>query len=207
MTILSWKFHKIDYLLSKKMGQERAILCSTDTVLGLIAPVSQKGKEILDTIKKRDLKPYLIIIGSLDQLDYFIEPEVKINLLSLFKTLWPGPVTLILPAKSDLPSYCVSQKSTVALRFPAHAGLQKVALHYEGIFSTSANISNMPIPHSFEEIDLLILQQVATIVMDKDLSLVPSIPSTIIDCTKKPYTIVREGAYKKEKLIKLLSNY
>jgi L-threonylcarbamoyladenylate synthase len=206
MNNLSWNSHKIDHLLFQNIGHKKAFLCSTDTVLGLIASVTQEGKNALDILKKRALKPYLIIIGSFDQLDYFIETEVKTALFPLFKAVWPGPVTLIVPAKKGLPSYCVSQENSIALRLPAHEGLQKVALQYKGIFSTSANISGMPVPKLLKEVDSTILRQITTIVIDDDIPTV-IVPSTILDCTKKPYIIVREGAYKKEMLMKLLSNY
>ncbi|HTM06590.1 MAG TPA: L-threonylcarbamoyladenylate synthase [Patescibacteria group bacterium] len=207
MDNLSWKSHKIDHLLYQRMGHEKAFLCSTDTVLGLIAPVTQEGKDALDTIKKRRDRPYLVIIGALDQMDYFIDKDVKSDLLPLFKAIWPGPVTLILPAKKDLPPYCISPENTVALRIPSHAGLQKTALHFKGIFSTSANISGMPIPNSMQDVDRLILTQIATTVIDSDMPTICPIPSTIIDCSKKPYSIVREGAYNKTTLTTLLSHY
>lgn len=206
MDNLSWKFNKIDDVLCKKLEHGKAFLCSTDTVLGLMTPVNREGKDTLDTIKKRINKPYLIIIGSLSQTEYFIESETKAALFPLFKALWPGPTSLIIPAKKGLPLYCVSSENTVALRFPAHEGLQKAALLYNGIFSTSANIHGMPIPKTVAEVDPAILNHIAAIIID-DTSAEPVTPSTIIDCTTKPYTIVREGLYPKEKLLALLSHY
>ena len=205
MDNLSWKSHKIDDLLKKELEHKKAFLCSTDTVLGLMAPATQNGKETLDAIKKRTNKPYLIILGSLSQIEYFIDKNVQTTMNPVFKKIWPGPITLILPAKKGLAEYYTSMEKTVALRLPKHKGLQKAALYYQGVFSTSANIHGMPIPESIDEVDQSILKHIAAIITDKEPKKATA-ASTIVDCTKKPYIIVREGAYQKEKLIALLDN-
>lgn len=53
---------------------------------------------------------------------------------------WPGPLALLIfKAKADLPSYLKGADGTIALRIPAHAGLQQLLVDCEGLFSTSAN--------------------------------------------------------------------
>ncbi|RTL07234.1 Sua5/YciO/YrdC/YwlC family protein [Candidatus Dependentiae bacterium] len=205
MDSFNWKSHKIDDILKTQIQNNKAFLCSTDTVLGLMTPVSQHGKETLDAIKNRSNKPYLIIIGSLSQLGYFIEKDLEKSMKSVFKKIWPGPVTLLLPAKKGLPSFCVSDEQTIALRFPNHEGLQKAALYYQGVFSTSANMHGFPIPETIDQVDPLIMQHIGAVIID-DTPNKTTIASTIVDCTKKPYIIVRQGAYEKEALLALLNH-
>lgn len=205
MDSLTWKSHKIDNVFKTKLKDNKAFLCSTDTVLGLMTPVSQSGKDALDAIKKRNDKPYLIIIGSLSQLEYFIEKDLKDSMETVFNKIWPGPITLILPAKKGLPTFCTSKEKTVAIRLPDHQGLQKAALYYDGVFSTSANVHGFPIPESIDQVDPLIMQHVATIITDTPINK-STTASTIVDCSKKPYIIVREGAYQKETLLALLNH-
>lgn len=205
MDVFNWKSDQIDNLLAKQLEHKKPFLCSTDTVLGLMTPVSQAGKDALDKMKKRQNKPYLIIIGSLIQTEFFIAKQAQNDLAALFKKVWPGPVTLIMPQNNALPSYCTSADGTVALRFPAHQGLQKAALYFNGIFSTSANIHGMPIPNSIDQVDKSIIENVGAIITDSPTEQ-STTASTIVDCTKKPYIIIREGAFEKKTLLKILAN-
>ena len=116
---------------------------------------------------------------------------------------WPGPLTLILKAKPDLPDFMKSPEGTVGLRMPNHKGLLELLARFEGLFSTSANRAGEPVPQSIDEIDPEIMDAISYLIVDREQT--PSmVPSTILDCSRDEIRIVRKGAYPIEKLEKII---
>jgi tRNA threonylcarbamoyl adenosine modification protein (Sua5/YciO/YrdC/YwlC family) len=185
----------IDYI-RKELHEGKVILAEGDTVLGLLADVSAKGRAQLDAIKSRSNKPYLILVGSSQKVFNFIEIDEgkSFQIEKLIKKCWPGPVTLIFKAKTGIADYMISANGTVALRVPDHAGLLQLLSHFDGLFSTSANIAGEPVPQIIEEVDKNILDSVACVVMNNTKA-ASVLPSTIIDCTGDTLTVVRQGAF------------
>lgn len=185
---------------------------SSDTVFGLIANLKSSGKNSLDMIKKRFDKPYLILISKGTLLEKFVDPAGLPQIEDLANKCWPGPVTLICRAHPDLPGFMKGPDGTIAMRMPDHEGLQKLLTHFEGLFSTSANISGSPVPETLEEVDPSILAHCAALILDSPLSSVrpdvfgvalakaevlrDNLPSTILDCTGQEVKVIRQGAFK-----------
>ena len=173
-----------------------AVLGSSDTVLGLLAEVSLKGVELLNNIKERSDKPYIVLIGEKGRIFDFTElvtPEVR----ALMDACWPGPLTLIVKTHGLVPSRISQGKGTVAIRMPQHAGLLMLLHLVPALFSTSANKSGAPIAYSIDEVDPQIIKNIEAIIVDNAQGRVDlqAQPSTIIDCTGTDLKIVREGAY------------
>jgi L-threonylcarbamoyladenylate synthase len=190
-----WNWHE-----SKSIAQIRAALQEgelvagySDTVIGLLAPLTPQGKEGLDRIKHRSEKPYIILVENRVKAAYFSAMIQQPALASLLDVCWPGPLTLIVPARATVPSYMVSPAGAIALRVPNHAGLQQLLAHCDGLFSTSANLTGHPIPDTIATIDPKIITHVKGIVEDSARMLCK--PSTILDVTSLPARVVREGAY------------
>lgn len=171
------------------------ILSTTDTVLGLLAPLSQSGRFYLDTIKKRQTKPYIVLLPSKDQLDHFIEPIENFHIENLVHFCWPGPLTLLFKAKRSVPAFVTSSVGTIAIRVPDHVGLQAVLAQCGGLFSTSANLLDQTVPHTLAEVDPTIINAVACIIDDEHHMAHHPAASTILDCSRGDIRVVREGAY------------
>lgn len=170
---------------------------ASDTVFGLIVKLKSSSKEALDRIKKRVDKPYLILIPRNAQLGKFVDPSSLARIEELARACWPGPVTLICKARADLPDFMKGPEGTIALRMPNHEGLQKLLTHFEGLFSTSANISGQPVPENLEEVDPAVLAQCGAIILDAPgAASEAKLPSTILDCTGDDIKVIRQGAFK-----------
>jgi L-threonylcarbamoyladenylate synthase len=192
----------LDHLISIVCAGE-IIVTTTDTVPGLLACVSQKTFDKLNKIKKRESKPYLLLIRSAQEVARFAELNRALHIENLMSSCWPGPLTLILPARVDAPSYIKGPEGTVAVRAPDHAGLQKLLQHVDVLFSTSANIAGQPVPESITDVDVAIIDKVTCLVDDVDKRNIDAKPSTILDCTGDTIRVVREGAYPIEQLEKI----
>jgi len=189
-------------LLIDHIKRGGVVLADSDTVAGLFAAVTQKGATALDDIKTRKDKPYLIIIGEKSDWMRFADAPSDIPALWLMDACWPGPLTVILPMRVDMPDYVGSAQKTVALRMPDHAGLCAVARACGGIFSTSANKTGEPVPEMLSQVDEEIQDAVGAIVSDEkgEGEQHGYLPSTILDCTGDQVRVVREGAYGVEEL-------
>jgi L-threonylcarbamoyladenylate synthase len=170
-------------------------ICTTDTVLGLLATVTKNSFELLNKIKGRYEKPYLILVPSKEEVEELVDLKTN-KLKDLIESVWPGPVTLIFKAKAKVPDFMKSNQGTIALRIPAHQGLQAVMKVVGPLFSTSANLAGQVIPETVEKINPEILKEIEYIVTDRKDS-GEALPSTIIDCTDpEKIKIIRQGSFK-----------
>jgi L-threonylcarbamoyladenylate synthase len=177
----------IDFFMNDEI-----VLASSDTVLGLFAQLSEKSKLKLDAIKQRNMKPYIVLIKSAQLLHKFTDQNIDVSMQKIIDTYWPGPLTIIFKAKSTLPNWMIGAQGTIAIRVPDHEGLQKVLNHVEGLFTTSANISDQPIPHSYSQINPIILNQVQVVCCDKN-KIYNGPASTIIDFSSGSTKVIRLG--------------
>jgi len=195
--ILAWENAEDRQQIAQFLRSGKVIVGSSDTVPGLLADATQNGFEQLNAIKGRFEKPYIVLISDAEKIDYFaVMPNERVQ--KIVNACWPGPLTIIFKAKDALPAYVKSATGTIALRVPKHEGLCGVAQHFNGLFSTSANLAGQAIPQTIQEIDSAILDKVVAIVNDtykKD-----GLPSTILDCSSDDIKVIREGAYSIELL-------
>ncbi len=192
---LSWQNTTDQQKIITLIKNGKVIAGASDTVLGLLANTTAVGHAALNNIKGRAEKSYIVLIADKSKLVHFIPGPLLAPVQKLIEHCWPGPLTLILKAHVALPAYLKSHDGTIALRVPNHAGLLGVLQHFDGLFSTSANKSGMPVAERVEDLDLLIAKEVACIVVDETTKTHVSTPSTIIDCSSENLRVIREGAY------------
>jgi len=63
MKTLLWDNPETIRCIAQELHAGKVVLAEGDTVLGLLADVSEKGRAQLDHIKSRSQKPYLILVG------------------------------------------------------------------------------------------------------------------------------------------------
>jgi len=117
MTIISKDINQAVDILN----HEGLVAIPTETVYGLAGNIySKKAIDEIFEMKQRPVSnPLIVHIKSLEQLDELAKdiPE-KARLLA--KTFWPGPLTLVLKKKSNVPDSITAGKDTVAIRMPNH---------------------------------------------------------------------------------------
>jgi L-threonylcarbamoyladenylate synthase len=177
------------------LEQDKILLCSSDTVLGLFAQLSEKSKKKIDSIKKRNLKPYIVMVPCFDAITQFIDQDLSSQMLTIIKQYWPGPLTIVFKAKKDLPDWLIGVDQTIAIRIPDHAGLQAILQILGALFTTSANISDQSLPVSYAQIDPFILQQVDEVCCDP-LMIYDGPASTILNFSQGSIVVIRNGSIK-----------
>lgn len=181
--------HAADVLL-----QGGILVYPTDTIYGLGAdPFNAGAVSRLQAVKQRfEAKPILLIAHSLDSVRTVVR-TLSLEALQLAEQFWPGPLTLVLPARDDVPEAITQGSGTVGVRIPSNTLCLRLTELFGGpITSTSANITGQPTPPDVGGIIAMLGEAVNLYV---DAGPVESVkPSTIVDLAQDPPRILREGA-------------
>ena len=142
----------------------KTLLYPTDTIWGLgCDATNQAAVAKIYALKKRDLsKPLIALVADVNMLSNYVS-ELPENIHALLKS--DVPTTLVYPKGKGLAKGVMAHNGSVAIRIPtAGFALDLVISFGKPIVSTSANISDAPVPESFGEIDPHILAQVDEVV-------------------------------------------
>lgn len=176
-------------------NQGGIVIFPTDTAYGIGCRVDNiDAINRLYKIRKRsEYKPMSLLVDSIEMVKQYvthIPDEVTENLLSRF---WPGALTVILTANKDVvPSLIRAHGDTIGLRMPDHEQLLTVISKVGvPILGPSANFSGEKTPFSYNDLNKELVSLVDYVMVGKCKG---KEASTVIDCTKQPYEIVRQGA-------------
>lgn len=117
MTIISKDIVKAIEILNN----DDVVAIPTETVYGLAGNIySEKAIKKIFQVKQRPLfNPLIVHIHSIKKIhDIVSEFPDKAEILA--NAFWPGPLTLILKKKSNIPDLITGGKDTVAVRIPNH---------------------------------------------------------------------------------------
>ncbi|TRZ77128.1 MAG: threonylcarbamoyl-AMP synthase [Deltaproteobacteria bacterium] len=172
----------------------------TETFYGLGADgqIEDAIKKIF-LIKGRNFKnPISVIIGNANDVRGLVEeiPEFALHLMEKF---WPGALTIIFKASSDVSPLLTAGTGKIGIRLSSHPVATALANKLgHPITATSANLSGKHECTSADEVIQGIGDQIDA-VMDGGQTPGGS-GSTIIDVTTDPPVILREGIIPKHKL-------
>ena len=165
----------------------------TETVYGLgVDPFNRQALSRLFQAKGRATEKAIIVLipdrADLSTLTSEIPPLAE----SLMDTFWPGPLTLIFNANSQLPGELLGGKDTIALRHSsapvAHALLEALG---SPLTSSSANVSGQSPGRSARDVETCLGPHLSLIL---DGGALPrSRPSTLLDISTDDPILIREG--------------
>lgn len=175
----------------------------TDTFYGLaVDPRNAAAVHKLFAAKGRDAGLATPLIASTSA-----QAEQAVEFSAAARTLaarfWPGPLSLVLPARAALHRAALGGRQTAAVRVPAQPIAQALA-QAAGccITATSANTSGQPPARSCLEMGPALLEHV-DIVLDGGAT-PGGAPSTIVDLTSDAPRLVRAGAIAWERVLESL---
>ena len=164
----------------------------TDTVYGLGANAyNDYAIDKIYRIKRRSRdKPLILFIKNKAELPQYVA-ELTEATLSLVEKYWPGPLTLIFKAKPSTP--CQTVTHTIGIRIPDHQLVLTLLERLDfPLATTSANIEGEPPLGEPEQIR----SQLGIRVVLGDEKITMGVPSTILDVTTVPPTLLRTGKLK-----------
>lgn len=165
----------------------------TDTVYGLACDLfNEEAVDRIYRIKAR--RTYLPLIAMLAESEVW--PRVASSLPDsarhFMARFWPGPLTVIVPARKDIPAIVLGGGETIGMRIPDHdTARQLLRLAGLPLATTSANRSGQPAACTAQEAAAQLGDAVDLIL---DAGPCPGgQASTVVDCTFEPPKILREG--------------
>lgn len=173
----------------------------TETFYGLaVDPFSESAVKRLYTLKRREPgKPVILLLGDLKDLDRLVAevPKIARELMARF---WPGPLTLVFRARSEVPSWITGTTRTVAVRLSSHPVARTLPrLFGKPITGTSANLSGYPPARTPEEVRRYFPQ--IDFVFEGGTS-PGERPSTLVSVVKGKPELLRPGVIPWEEVIK-----
>ncbi|MBP7497529.1 MAG: threonylcarbamoyl-AMP synthase [Bacteroidales bacterium] len=171
------------------------IIYPTDTVYGLGCDIF-KTRAVEKIARIRGLKPnkanFSFVCSDLSHLSDFVKP-FNTNIYRLMKKALPGPFTFILDANNKVPKIFQSNKKTVGIRVPDNnIALLIVRILGNPIMSTSIHDEDEVIEYTTDpELIYEKYRDLVDIVIDGGYG--DNEPSTVVDCTSEPVTVIRKG--------------
>jgi L-threonylcarbamoyladenylate synthase len=178
------------------------IVLPTDTVYGVGSRIEAAAIDCLFAAKQRPpdrAVPVLLADADAAVLVARDFPEAARRLAAAF---WPGPLTLALPKRDDLPAN-LTQLPTVGVRVPDHAGTRAIIAAAGGALAvTSANRSDQP-PALSIQAAIAYLADAVALYLDGGAS-PGGKPSTVVTFDGDAIRVVREGPISERVLVAAL---
>ncbi len=130
------------------------VVFPTETVYGLGAPVfNERAIRRIFAIKGRPLdNPLIAHISSLEEART-LSDDLSPAFYLLAETFWPGPLTIVVKRREEVPSLASAGHPTIAIRMPMHATARRLIEGVgEPLVAPSANLSGRPSPTCLRDV-------------------------------------------------------
>ncbi len=197
---------------AKSLKQGNLVAFPTETVYGLGADATNKDAvaRIYDVKGRPTGHPLIVHISSINNLDKWAQ-QIPEYAITLARTFWPGPMTLILPRTNLAKDFITGGQDNVGIRVPSHPLALSLLKEFEslgglGIAAPSANRFGKVSPTSAQAVQEELSEYLTLddLILDGGPCQI-GIESTIIDCTKQTPQILRPGGVTQEQIAELIN--
>ena len=179
------------------------VVYPTDTVYGLgTNPLIPSAVTRVYHVKERPMdKPLPVLVSSIEAAKRLVEMTPTAECLA--KRLWPGAVTLILPARPIVPRELHAGTGRLGVRMPDHqVALRLIDMSGGALVGTSANKHGKKSPCTVEEVLEQLDGEVDVVV---DAGPTPrGMPSTVVEVLREEIRLVRRGPVDLDTIVSLL---
>jgi L-threonylcarbamoyladenylate synthase len=177
-----------------------AIVYPTETFYALgVDALSSDALERLFAIKGREPGKPVALIAADSAMAFAVAREIPAQARVLAEAFWPGPLTLILPAREGIPAALIGADGGVGVRVSSHpiaralaAGLQRP------LTATSANLAGEPPAVEPESARRAFGDKVKVFVEGGRLA--GGAPSTMVSVNRTGIRVLRAGAVSERQL-------
>jgi len=164
----------------------------TDTAYGLGADPFNDGavRRIFEIKGRPETKPILLLVSSMEMANRVVTFSEKA--VALAERFWPGPLTMVLPARETVSSGITAGTGTVGIRWADAPFAQRLLTAFDRpITATSANLAGRPSTVTIAEVREQLGESLDLVV---DGGTLPARGgSTLSDLTAIPARLLREG--------------
>ncbi len=184
------KLNELD-LIKSALNDSKVIAFPTETVMGLgVLFDDEKAYQLLNQIKRRpEDKPYTMMLGDkkdIEKYAYLSQRDKKI-----VEAFMPGPVTLLLKSKDNVPGFVTHNTGVIGVRVPDNKSIREMINYVDKpLLVPSANRSGDKPLVNYQDVIKEFGDELAYVVKENAGN---SKPSTIIDLTHEDVKILREG--------------
>ena len=167
------------------------IIYPTDTIYGFgCSPFSDTALQTLNSIKGRgEQKQYILLVDSVSTLLNYIDLNDD-EIIAMLKNIWPNPISFIF--NLNYKTRNLLQYDVAAFRIPNNTFcLDLLSVLKAPLVSTSVNFSNQQPLTDYSSIKNEFADKVNAIFFINEKENIGA--STLVDLTKKPPKIIREG--------------
>lgn len=179
---------------AERLRDGGVIAIPTDTVYGVAASLAHPDAiaRIYDLKGRPSHQPLPVLVSSTDIVPHLtlgVDHDIEL----LMARYWPGPLTVVVPAREGMPEAVTAGGKTVGVRMPNHPlAIEVIAKAGGAIACTSANLSGQPPARDAQEVASAIGSEVDLIL---DGGIAPGgVPSTVVEFIDGEPVIHREGA-------------
>lgn len=164
----------------------------SDTVFIPACRIDRKDaiKRLYQIKKRPKNQPTLVLVSSISMAKKYV--VITEAAKKLIKKFWPGPLTIICPAKKNVPKEIQGRNGTLGVRYPNYSFILKI-IKAVGvpILAPSANFKGKLPPKRFKDLDKDFIKLADYVFKGKCKV---GAESTVVDATVMPPKILREGA-------------
>ncbi len=179
---------------AERLAAGGVIAIPTDTVYGICASLAhEEALERLFEIKDRPTERTIpILVSSTEHLKQ-VAAHLDLDVALLLERYWPGPLTVVVPAREGMPKQVTGPGNTVGVRMPNHPlAIEVIEKAGGAIACTSANRSGERPARSAYEVAESIGPKLDLIL---DGGIAPGgVPSTVVAVEGDEIRVIREGA-------------
>jgi len=192
-----------DIVAALRAGQ--VIALPTETLIGLSCRADETPARARIAALKGIEAPrgFVALIHDVEVLAPLVAPECDPRVLDVLRAVWPAPLSAIVPLASSVP-WGVERDGvcTVAVRVPADVTLRAI-LRAVGVpvLSTSANRSGEAPCRDAAQVIATFGAALDLVVESDATATTLGLPSTLVDATRWPLQVVREGAFDVRRLL------
>lgn len=188
----------VNWLKQGKIG-----IIPTETVYGLCADSRNESavKKIFAIKNREKNKPLAIAISEIDEIQKWVK-KISEDARGLIYEFWPGPLTLVFLASSNVNSYLTNENNTIGIRMPCHEVPLAIIKELKNpLVLTSANKSGGTSPIKINDVTL---DQIDFTIDADETDL--RMESTVIDVSGETPKLLREGAISVSRLYETIGD-
>ena len=185
-------------LTALKRGE--VIVFPTETLYGLGADaLNFTAVEKVFQLKGRDAdNPFPVLVADRTMLNSLVAEITPLAEL-LITRFWPGPLTLVLPARPDIPQPLVNRQGGIGVRLSSQPiATELVRLLRRPLTATSANLSGQPGAHTVAEAKNYFAEKISVYLDGGELQ--SPTGSTVAAIDKNKLNIIRAGDISRQAL-------
>jgi len=178
---------------AQALREGKLVAIPTETVYGLGANAFDESAvtRVFEAKARPTFDPLIVHIARIDDIG-LVARDVPQSALTLARALWPGPLTMILPKRPEVPDIVTAGLPTVAVRFPKHPVAQRIIeLAAVPVAAPSANPFGYISPTTAAHVIATLKDSVDFVVDGGPCDV--GVESTVIDMTGARPVLLRPG--------------